>query len=172
MQYYVKLIVSLCSLAKSWIVIEDRHWSQYQQPLVELPPRCKKFMRARLRGEYEACYHKSSTLRTTASPRRASCLAPAPIWTTLCRSKRHGKSLGKCWLVLGLSLEDFVLHTCGFHLFITYKKRSSAPFPNAHPLTERSQDPVVLLFLPDVQKRLAVLLFKIVVFRKTNMNFC
>ena len=70
-----------------------------------------------------------------------------------------------------LVARDFVVHTCCFHLFIAHKELASTPFSNAHSLTEGSQDPVVFFFFPNVQKWLAVLLFEIIVFRKTKVMY-
>lgn len=54
--------------------------------------------------------------------------------------------------------------TGSFFLFFSHIQGASSPVPNTHALTQGAQLTVILLVLPDVQERFAILKFQVVVF--------
>lgn len=58
-------------------------------------------------------------------------------------------------------------HTRSLHLLVTDKQWTCIPPSHTHTLAEGSEYGVVLLLLPDLSERLAVLQFKVVIFCDT-----
>ena len=56
--------------------------------------------------------------------------------------------------------------TCSLHFLLIDQQRASVSTSNAHSFAQRSEDWTVLFFLPNLRKRLAILLLQIVVFCK------